>query len=298
MKDEDDLKHCFSANMHDKLLAFSSRGQVYSVDVMDLPEAGRNARGLPIINLISVSQDESITSVLPVSKFSDDSFFVVLTRQGSIKRVAMNEFANIRRSGIIALTLETGDELGWVNTSNDKADIILGTSDGMCIRYAETEVRPMGRQARGVRAITLREGDKIVGFDVVEPSQDNYILIVTTDGFGKRVRMDEFRQQGRGGIGIIGTKFKNAQSRLAALLVVKPGDQVMIATANGIVVRQSTDEISIQGRMATGVRLQQLGEDDSVVTVTMITEPAVNDLASRWSRLNHRLSRQWLRQWQ
>ena len=130
----------------------------------------------------------------------------------------------------------------------------------------------------GVRAITLREGDKIVGFDVIAPgaeATDAHVLVVTSDGFGKRVKLDEFRQQGRGGIGLIGTKFKNAQSRLASLRVVTKGEEVMIATANGIVVRQSVDEISAQGRMATGVRIQQLGEDDSVISVTPLVEPDV-----------------------
>ena len=144
----------------------------------------------------------------------------------------------------------------------------------MCIRYSEDELRPMGRTARGVRAITLRDGDKIVGFDVTEGGDDAYVLVITNDGFGKRVKLDEFRQQGRGGIGLIATKFKNAQSRLAALRVTADGEQIVIATANGIVVRQSVDEISAQGRMATGVRIQQLGEDDSVVSVSPIVEPA------------------------
>jgi DNA gyrase subunit A len=272
-KDDDDLQHFFTANMHDKLLVFTNRGQVYSVDVMNLPEASRNARGLPIINLISINQDETVTAVIPVSTFGETEYFVLLTRQGNIKKVSMSEFESIRRSGIIAITLQDGDELGWVRTSNGKCDIIVGTSEGMCIRYSEEDVRPLGRTARGVRAITLRDQDKIVGFDVIEPTEQSAILVVTNDGFGKRVKLEEFRQQGRGGIGIIGIKFKNAQSRLAALRIVNPGDQVMIATANGVVVRQSTDEISMQGRMATGVRLQQLGEDDSVMSVTPIVEP-------------------------
>jgi DNA gyrase subunit A len=272
-KEEDDLQHFFTANMHDKLLVFTNRGQVYSVDVMNIPEGGRNARGLPIVNLISVGQEETVTTVIPVIEFAEDSYFVMLTRQGNIKKVSMSEFESIRRSGIIAINLQEGDELGWVRTSNGKCDVFLGTADGMCIRYSEEDVRPLGRTARGVRAITLRDGDKIVGFDIIEPTPDASMLVVTNDGFGKRVKMDEFRQQGRGGIGIIGTKFKNAQSRLAALRVVQPGDSVMIATANGIVVRQSTDEISMQGRMATGVRLQQLDENDWVVSVTPIVEP-------------------------
>lgn len=270
-KDEDDLQHFFTANMHDKLLVFTNRGQVYSIEVMDIPEASRSARGLAMVNLVPIAQNETVTSVIPVSKFSSEEYFVMLTHQAFVKKVSMDEFESIRKSGIIAITLNDGDELGWVRPSSGKSDIIIGTSDGMCIRYSEDEVRPLGRTARGVKAITLREGDKIVGFDVVEATPDNSILIVTTDGFGKRVEIEEFRQQGRGGIGIIGTKFKNAQSRMACLRIVRPGDEVMIATMGGIVVRQRCDDISSQGRMATGVRLQQVS-DDQVVSVTPVVE--------------------------
>jgi DNA gyrase subunit A len=279
-KDEDDLQHFFIANTHDKLLVFTNRGQIYAVEVMDIPETGRNARGLPIINLISVGQDDTVTAVIPVSAFRPDHYFVLLTEQGYIKKVSADEFESIRRSGIIAITLNEGDQLGWVRTSTGKSDIIIGTGDGMCIRYSEEEVRPLGRTARGVRAINTREGDKIVGFDVIEATPDTKLLLVTNDGFGKRVQLDEFRVQGRGGVGIIGTKFKKPDSKLATLRVCEPGDQVMIATSNGIVVRQSCDEISKQGRMATGVRLQQLEENDSVVSVSpMVVMDAVDNFS-------------------
>ncbi|MBA3995497.1 MAG: DNA gyrase subunit A [Cyanobacteria bacterium DS2.3.42] len=272
-RDEDDLLHFFTANMHDRLLVFTSGGQVYSLEVMDLPEGGRTARGLALVNLLPIGQDETVTAVIPVSEFREDDYLVMVTRLAYIKKVQMSDFANIRKSGIIAISLGDGDQLGWVRPSNGKSDVIIGTGDGMCIRYSEEELRPMGRTARGVRAITLRDGDKIVGFDVTEAGDEHYVLVITNDGFGKRVKLDEFRQQGRGGIGLIATKFKNAQSRLAALRITSKGEQIIIATANGVVVRQSVDEISSQGRMATGVRIQQLGEDDSVVSVSPIVEP-------------------------
>jgi len=273
-RDEDDLQHFFVANMHDRLLVFTNRGQVYSLEVMDLPEGGRSAKGLALVNLLPISQDETVTTVIPVTSFDPDSYLIMLTHQAYIKKVQMSEFANIRRSGIIAITLNDGDQLGWVRPSTGKSDVIIGTGDGMCIRYSEEELRPLGRSARGVRAITLRDGDRIVGFDAIETADANYVLVVTNDGYGKRVRMDEFRQQGRGGIGLIGTKFKFPHSRLASLRVVHAGEEMMIATANGVVVRQKIDDISIQGRMATGVRLQQLADDDSVVSVTPIVEPS------------------------
>jgi DNA gyrase subunit A len=276
-REEDDLQHFFVANMHDRLLVFTNRGQVFSLEVMDLPEGGRTARGLAIVNLLQLSQNDTVTAVIPVSEFKDDEYLVMLTRQAYIKKVPMSEFSSIRRSGIIAISLTEADELGWVRPSNGRSDVVIGTGDGMCIRYSEEELRPMGRAARGVRAITLREGDKIVGFDVqeVQPGKEPHVLVVTNDGYGKRVKLDEFRQQGRGGIGLIGTKFKNASSRLAALRVVQPREEVIVATANGVVVRQEVDAISAQGRMATGVRIQQLGEDDWVVSVTPLVEPAL-----------------------
>lgn len=275
-RDEDDLQHFFAARMHDRLLVFTNRGQVYSVEVMNVPEGGRTAKGLALVNLMPISQEETVTTVIPVASFDPDSYLIMLTHQGYVKKVQMSDFANIRKSGIIAITLNDGDELGWVRPSAGKSDVIIGTSEGMCIRYSEDELRPLGRSARGVRAITLREGDKIVGFDAVEPVEGIYALVVTNDGFGKRVKLEEFRQQGRGGIGLIGTKFKNAQSRLASLRVVKPGEEMIIATANGVVVRQNINDISIQGRMATGVRLQQVGADDLVVSVTPLVEPSAD----------------------
>jgi len=269
-RDEDDLQHFFAANMHDRLLVFTNRGQIFPLEVMDLPEGGRTARGLALVNLLQLRPEETVTTVIPVSSFDPDSYLIMLTHQAYIKKVQMSEFANIRKTGIIAITLNDGDELGWVRPSAGKSDIIIGTGDGMCIRYSEEELRPLGRSARGVRAITLREGDRIVGFDALETFDDTYLLVVTNDGFGKRIRLEEFRQQGRGGIGLIGTKFKNASSRLASLRVVRPGDEMIIATANGVVVRQQADAISIQGRMATGVKMQQVGEDDMVVSVTPV----------------------------
>ncbi len=274
-KEEDDLEHFFIANMHDRLLIFSDHGQVYSLEVMDLPEAGRTARGLAIVNLLSIKQDENITAVIPVAEFTEDRYLIMLTKNRLIKKVQMSDFANIRKTGIIAISLNDDDQLGWVRPSDGTMDVLIGTENGMCIRYSETELRPMGRAARGVKAIDTREGDSIVGFDVLAAGNfaEHYILVVTNDGFGKRVALDEFRQQGRGGLGLIGIKFKKTQSRMATLRVVKPGDGIMIATANGVVVRQQVDEISIQGRMATGVRIQQIGEDDEVVSVTPLVEP-------------------------
>ncbi|MBX9573037.1 MAG: DNA gyrase subunit A [Candidatus Obscuribacterales bacterium] len=333
-KDEDDLQHCLEANTHDKLLVFSSKGLVYSIDVMDIPESSRTSSGRAILNLVNMSQDDTVTAVIPVSEedlkrgsdstvdlddeapeategseeeelvggvVGDEDYFVMLTTHGFIKKVPISQFAKIRKKGIAAIKLDTSgadkDQLGWVRRSTGKSFIIIGSADGMCIRYHESDVRPMGRSARGVRAMSLRDGDRIVGFDAIElPAEpeieeddstevtdaiaeappasgsDNFMLFVTTDGYGKRTPVTAFRRQRRGGLGIIGIRFKKPESKLACLRIVNPKQEVLIATMGGIVVRQRVDDISVQGRMATGVRLQQVG-DDQVMAVTPVAEP-------------------------
>lgn len=333
-KDEDDLQHCLEANTHDKLLVFSSKGLVYSIDVMDIPESSRTSSGRAILNLVNMSQDDTVTAVIPVSEedlkrggdstdpdddapesaeaseeeelvggaAGDEDYFVMLTTHGFIKKVPISQFAKIRKKGIAAIKLDASgadkDQLGWVRRSTGKSFIIIGSADGMCIRYHESDVRPMGRSARGVRAMSMREGDRIVGFDAIElpaepeieeddstevtdaiaeaaPSAagtDNFMLFVTTDGYGKRTPVTAFRRQRRGGLGIIGIRFKKPESKLACLRIVNPKQEVLIATMGGIVVRQRVDDISVQGRMATGVRLQQVG-DDQVMAVTPVAEP-------------------------
>lgn len=299
-KESDELQHFIEANTHDKLLVFTTKGLIYSTDVIDIPESSRGSGGRAIHNVVSMGQDERVTAVIPVSEedlkqsssdeeessesaegaedeelaFSgDEDYFVMLTTHGAIKKVPISQFSRIRKKGIAAIKLNKEEQLGWVRRSNGKGHIMIGTSEGMVIRFEESEVRPMGRSARGVKAMTLREGDRIVGFDVIQDlGTECYLLFVTTDGYGKRVNLEEFRTQGRGGLGIIGTKFKSASSKLACLCMTRPKMEVLIATQGGIVVRQRVDDISDQGRMATGVRLQQVN-DDQVVSVTPVEEP-------------------------
>ena len=180
----------------------------------------------------------------------------------------------MRKSGIIAINLDKDDKLRWVRISNGTQTFILGTKDGMVIRYSEDDVRPMGRTAKGVKAISLRDGDELVGFDVINSDdEDANLLVITNDGFGKRVKIGEFRVQGRGGLGLIGTKFKTPQSKLANIRIVNHDDEFILATANGVIVRQKVSDIPFQSRMATGVRVQKLENEDKVVNVTPIIKP-------------------------
>lgn len=276
-KEDDDIQHFFTAMMHDKVLFFSSKGTVYSLNVYDFPEGQRQAKGLPIINVLPIGQDERITAVVPVSNFSKDANLIMLTKSGYIKRIELDNFSNIRRNGIIAISLEENDELNWVKLANPKDEIIIGTKCGMAIRFSIEDLRPLGRSARGVNSMKLRTGDEIIGCDIVPQNYDADLLVVTSDGFGKRTKLSEFRGQNRGGIGLIATKFKTNESRLVALTIVAENDEIMLVTANGIVTRIKASDISQQGRPATGVRAQNLVDNDTVVSVNKIITPEEED---------------------
>lgn len=276
-KEDDDVEQFFTTMMHDKVLFFSSKGTVYSLNVYDFPEGGRQAKGLPIINVLPLEQDEQITAVVPVSDFKSVSNLIMLTQKGYIKRIALDNFENIRRNGIIAIGLEEGDTLCWVKQAQDNDEVIIGTSCGMAIRFPIADLRPLGRSARGVNSMKLRSADKIIGCDIVPKNYDADLLVVTSDGFGKRSKLSEFRPQNRGGLGLIATKFKSSQSRLVALTIVEANDEIMVVTQNGVVTRIKADCISRQGRPATGVRIQNLGDSDMVCTVNKIVDPETDD---------------------
>ncbi len=270
-RDEDDVTHFFTAGMHSKVLFFTSKGRAYGLKVYDLPEGGRTAKGLAIINLLALEQDEKVTAVVPVQDFTQGNFLLMLTKQGWIKKIELDNFDSIRRSGIIAIGLENNDYLGWVMSATDDDHMLIGTSLGMAIRFPVQDLRPLGRPARGVTAMKMRAGDEIVDFSVLPATANDVdVLIITNDGFGKRTNVAEFRTQNRGGIGLISTKFKNAKSRVTNTAIVNEKDELMIVSANGVVVRLRAGEISRQSRMATGVRMQNLDENDYVASVTKI----------------------------
>ena len=276
-KEDDDVGHFFTAMMHDKVLFFSSKGTVYSLNVYDFPEGSRQAKGLPIINVLPIAQDEKITAVVPVKEFKENSNLIMLTQKGYIKRISLSNFANIRKSGIIAIGLDEGDSLNWVKQAENKDEVVIGTSNGMAIRFAISDLRPLGRSARGVNSIKLRPQDNIIGCDIVPNEYDADLLVVTSDGFGKRSKLSEFRPQNRGGIGLIATKFKSTSSRLVAMTIVDENDEIMVVSANGIVTRIKASDISRQGRPATGVRIQNLVDNDYVVGVNKIVNPEEDD---------------------
>lgn len=269
-RENDDVDHFFTATMHNKVLFFTTKGLVYCINIYDIPEGGRTAKGLPIINLLPIEMDEKITAIIPITEFTKDKFLLFLTKKGFIKKIELERFSAIRKTGIIAMGLGEGDKLDWVKLTDKTDEIIIGTGRGMAIRFAVSSLRPLGRSARGVTAIKLRADDSLVGCDIIPKDRVADLLIITNDGYGKRTSVSEFRPQNRSGIGLICTKFKKASSRVTALLIVSEEDDIMIATSNGVVTRQKAGNISKQGRPATGVRVQSLFKDDTVTAVNKI----------------------------
>lgn len=300
IKEDDAVEHFFSCNDHDRILFFSDRGLVYALPAYQIPSGSRQARGTPIVQLLPIPREEKITSVIAVQEFREDEYLVMLTRKGFIKKTALAAFSNIRTNGLIAISLEEGDQLRWVRRTREEDTIIIGSRQGMAIHFraSHDQLRPLGRATRGVKSMSLRPGDELVGMDIlpaaianrfattpeddsgeIEDSEETvthsegpWVLVITTNGYGKRVPVQQFRLQNRAGMGITATKFKakSNEDQLAALRIVNAEDELMIVTSRGIIIRQKAMDISSQSRSATGVRLQRLDEDDAIVTAAVL----------------------------
>jgi len=280
MRDEDKVHHILSANTMDSLLVFTNRGRVYQLKVHELPDASRTAKGLPIVNVINMQPDESVTTLLNVSDYDAAKYLFFTTRQGRVKRVNLDQFKSVRSTGMIAISLDANDELAWVRQTEGENDVILVTSGGMAIRFAETDVRPMGRPAAGVNGIRLDKGDQVIAFEVVDPERD--LLVVAARGLGKRTPIEQYRAQGRGGKGIQAMRLTKRTGDIVAAGMVSPEDTVMLMNSGGIAIRISAEQISQIGRTTQGVTLMRLAENQEVVSMTVI-EP--KDPASA-ARLN------------
>ncbi len=267
-KEEDFVEHLFITTTHHYILFFTSKGKVYKLKVHEIPEAGRQAKGTAIVNLLQITGDEKITSVIPVKSFDSDAFLFTATRNGVVKKTPIKEYDTSRRDGIIALSLDEGDELMDVKLTSGEDELIIGTSKGMAIRFSEKEVRSMGRTSRGVRGITLGIDDHIVGVELAHSGR--YLLVVTANGFGKRTVLDEYRTQGRGGKGIMTIKPTKRNGPVVGIKVVNEDEEVMMITAEGIIIRLAVKDISAMGRTTQGVTMMRLDEKDSVVALAKV----------------------------
>jgi len=263
-KEDDFVTDLFVASTHAYLMPITTRGKLYWLKVHEIPLASRAARGKAIVNLVHISPDEKLAAVLVTKGFSEDRFVFFVTKRGLVKKTDLSAFSNVRSAGIIALSIEDGDSLVAVKITDGTKDILLSTASGMSIRFAESEVRSMGRAAYGVKGITLDPGDEVVGADVVE--KGTTILTVTENGYGKRTEESEYRVQGRGGKGVIDIKTTERNGRVVGLVQVKDRDEVMLVTNGGMLIRMKVREISVIGRNTQGVRLITLESPTDKVT--------------------------------
>jgi DNA gyrase subunit A len=309
IKEDDVVEHFMTCCDHDKILFFSDRGVVYSLNAYQIPAASRNARGIPIVQMLPISQAEKITSVVAVAEFTENEYLIMLTRNGNIKKTALSAFSNIRANGLIAISLEEGDELRWVRLAREEDSVIIGTRQGMAIHFKadRQQLRPLGRATKGVKAMKLKGNDELISMDILpaqvvatiatngddeedenleteeliteEANLGPWLLTITTNGYGKRVPVSKFRLQNRAGMGVRAIKFKTAEDCLAAIDVVNQDDELMIVTNRGIIIRQAVDAISPQSRHATGVRVQKLDGDDAIAAVALVPPAADEDEA-------------------
>jgi DNA gyrase subunit A len=269
LKEEDLIREVVYATALSHLLLFSNRGKVYRLRAHEIPLKERTARGTPVVNLISLEPGERIQAIVPAKEFDPDHFLLFATRSGQVKKTPFSEYDKSRREGFIAITLHEGDELVRVLPTGGEDDVFMVTRKGMAIRFRESDVRPMGRGAAGVRGMKLRPGDEVVACDVSRPGVD--LLIVTDGGFGKRTKLEHFSAQGRGGQGVRGIRITERRGSVVAALMAALDDELLIVSSAGIVIRTSVREIAAQGRDATGVRVMNLEEGQTVAAVAPLT---------------------------
>ncbi len=275
--EDDFVEQLISTSTHDTILFFSNKGKVYRAKGYEIPEFGRTAKGIPIINLLEVEKGEWINAIIPVSEFDENSYLFFTTRHGVSKRTTLSQFANIRNNGLIALSLRDEDELMAVRLTNGEKQIIIGTKKGMLIRFDETDVREMGRTAAGVKGITLSEDDIVVGMEILEP--DANVLIVTEKGYGKLTPEKEYRVQSRGGKGLKTCKITDNNGPLVAVKATnaEAEEDLMIITGSGVIIRMAVSDISTTGRVTQGVRLIRLGDEEHVATVALVEQSPEDD---------------------
>ncbi len=271
LKREDVVQNFFMATTHQHVLFFTNKGRAYRLRAYEIPDSSRQARGTALVNLLTLPPGESVSAVFAVRNFEEDKYLLMVTRRGVIKKTKLEEFSNIRKNGLNAISLDDDDELLAVDLSDGSRDVILGTREGMAVHFSEEDVRSMGRNARGVRAITLAPGDSVVAMDVEETDRRE-VLIVTSQAFGKRTSIDDYRHTSRGGKGVKAFAREKNIGYVVDQILVKAEDEVLLITSGNQVIRIRVAEIRKAGRGAKGVRLQRLEEGDEVIAITNLGE--------------------------
>lgn len=271
VKDEDFIEHLLVASTHDTILCFTDAGKVYWLKVFHIPLAGRQSRGRPIVNLLPLDDDERITSILPVKEYLDDHYVFMATQSGTVKKTALKDFSRPRSVGLRAIELDDDDHLVGTAITHGDADVMLFSSSGKVIRFSENDVRPMGRTARGVRGIRLQEGQRVIS--LIIPEQGSQVLTASYNGYGKRTDIEDFPVYGRGGQGVIGMQTTDRNGDLIGAIQVRDGEEMMLISDQGTLVRTRVDEVSVLGRNTQGVRLIRLRESEHLVGLERVDEP-------------------------
>jgi DNA gyrase subunit A len=277
-REEDFVSHLFVASTHAYIMIFTDRGRAYWLKVHEIPDVGPDGKGKSIANLVSMEPGEKIAATLAVKEFPEDKYVVMGTLKGVVKKTSLDAFSNPRAGGIIAMGVEEGDAVITVQQSDGAGEVFIGTRDGMAIRFEETDVRPMGRTAYGVRGITLRDGDIVVGMEVVKPG--GTVLTVTERGFGKRTEIDEYRVQSRGGVGVINITTSERNGLVVGVSYVQAGDELLVITQQGMILRMLTDDVRSIGRATQGVTIIDLEENDRVVSIARLLEKEEDAVAA------------------
>jgi DNA gyrase subunit A len=273
MKEDDFIERLFVAHSHDFLLCFSNRGRLYWLRVFEVPQGSRASRGKPIVNVFPLEDGEKITAVVPVKEFDEQHFVLMATAGGTVKKTPLADFSRPRPSGIIAVSLDEGDYLVGCVLTDGSADVMLFSSEGKAVRFAESEVRPMGRQAGGVRGMRLPEnGSERVVCMLVAKDESRTVLTATQNGYGKRTPISEYTKHGRGGQGLIAIQASDRNGPLVGAVLVEDSDQVMLISTGGVLIRMAVSQIREQGRSTQGVTLIALGEGEKLAGMERIEE--------------------------
>ncbi|MBR6525415.1 MAG: DNA gyrase subunit A [Clostridia bacterium] len=277
-REEDFARQIRIASTHDEIMFFTNRGRVYNIKCFQIPEAGRTAKGTALVNLLPLTGGEKVTTMIPMPKNVEGKFLMMATRDGLIKKTAVEEFANLRKAGLIAIVLREEDELVGVELTSGQDDLIMGTRRGRAIRFSEEHVRAMGRVSQGVRSIKLEEGDYVIDMAAIE--EGGTVLCISENGYGKRTDPDQYREQGRGGKGVTAMALSEKTGYMAAQLIVQPGEDILLITGDGTIIRTPADDIRVAGRNTQGVRLMRLSEGSHIVAVARAEAEETEDAAN------------------
>ena len=267
--ENDDVKFIIPTNTHDYLMLFTNKGRVYSIKGYQIPETSRTAKGLPLVNILSMQEDETLAAITRMDVIDDENYLFFVTKKGVVKRTQVSQFKHIRTNGIIAIGLSEDDELLQVARTDGNCEIVLGASNGKAIRFKETDVRSMGRTASGVRGMSIPDNDEIVGMAVIDENAKD-ILVVTEKGFGKRSNVDEYRLQGRGGQGVKTVNITAKNGKLIGLRNVSEDNDLIITTDKGIIIRMHVSDISQTSRNTQGVILIRLKDEQQIATIAVV----------------------------